>query len=238
MRFGRSTARAPTSSSTAFFCWWSGFPSTSASSGAAQRSPRQPIRRAEAERPRREAKHEIRSLFRDRQAAQGHGLPPGARSQAADAGELQGPAVRRRDLGRRGAERASRLRRQDGGARRRSARDARPAGADARGCGGARLGARPPDHRVQDRPRHAQGHPRLARRDAGEAARRAPDRRGRDVGAAVQALRHDGLLPRAHRVRRVAAAEHDVHARHHLLDRERRHAQSDVLAGAPQRRLC
>ncbi len=119
------------------------------------------------------AKHaEIRSAQRSRQVADGHGLPSRARPSAVDARQRGRVAVRRRVVGAGGAQGPLRLRAQDGRARRRSARPARPAGQDARGQGGTRLGAGPPDHCQRrgdgDRP----GHSPLAQRDAGREARR------------------------------------------------------------------
>ena len=164
---------------------------------------------------------------------------PGRGARPADAEQLRPAAVRRRAVGRERQARPLRLRHQDARPRRRRGGDAQPAGRDGgrarrqevdpRQPGGAQPGGPGLHRRAEELPQRA-GRPRAGR----DADRRPVDarlpRKGRRQGA--EDRQGSG---RRHRVPAAAAAEHAVHARHHLLDLRRRDAEPAVLAGAAGR---
>ena len=110
------------------------------------------------------------------------------------------------------------------------------AGRDPGAVRGADLAARPPVTPPPVGATWLRETARLARRDAARLSSPIPDRRHRPRRAAVRAARALSAVPGAGRFRAAAAAQPALHPRHVLLDLRRRHAQPDVLAGAPRRK--
>ncbi len=158
---------------------------------------------------------------------------PGTGAAAPHALDRPRAAVRRRAMGRPRARGARRVRRGVGDARRRDRLPRRPARRRARATRGARgAGAEPRTRRCSGRPsdpRCASGSLALPSAELAEHLIA-----GRDVRrAAVHERQHRGA--HGSRVRRGAAAEHAVHARHVGVDLRRRLGQHHGDAGAHPR---
>src|SRR5690606_39072748 len=182
---------------------------------------------------------DVRRPLGGRHAPQGARVPAGAGARAPDPEQQRRAAVRRRPVG---AEREAGppgLRAQAARPRGRGGRAARPARRDPPGAGRQGVAARPQDRRERGRPRPARRHARVPRVPRRRDPHRAP--RGRAVDARparrlpLRVPRARARVPGRQRVPHAPAAQHDLHARHDVLDLRRRDAQPAVLARTARR---